>query len=191
MKYALVKRGLDFTAALMIALCIWPLFLIVALFVYLEDRGPALYVQTRAGKKHSPFVIYKFRSMKTGTPMLSTEQMQQLGIEPYTKVGKFLRRTSLDELPQLWNIVKGEMSFVGPRPALMTQQCVLDGRAAHEADQLLPGITGLAQVKGRDNLSDEEKVKWDYQYLQQFGFRQDWQILLATLRTVFLNTGNK
>jgi lipopolysaccharide/colanic/teichoic acid biosynthesis glycosyltransferase/nucleoside-diphosphate-sugar epimerase len=168
-----------------------PISLGLALLIRLDSPGPVLFVQRRAGHFHQPFDIYKFRTMRVGTPSISTEEMQRSGLDPVTRVGRFLRRTSLDELPQLLNVLRGEMSLVGPRPALMTQTRVLRLREAAGVDQLIPGVTGYAQVTGRDDLEDEEKVQRDAQYLHQLSFRMDLEILGQTFSSVFKGTGTK
>jgi lipopolysaccharide/colanic/teichoic acid biosynthesis glycosyltransferase len=190
-EYAALKRALDVVAAVLLLIAGSPALLTIALLIYLEDWQRPIYAQRRAGKHHQPFVMYKFRSMKVGTPSISTEDMQQLKLEPYTRLGRFLRRTSLDELPQLWNVLRGEMSFIGPRPALLTQTPVLEARVRDGVDALLPGLTGLAQVSGRDDLSDGEKVRLDALYLEHFGLGQDWDILVKTAMVVSSNRGNK
>lgn len=189
--YPLVKRIIDLFAAVILLSLGIPFLVVIAIFVFFEDYQSPLYTQWRAGRHHQPFLIYKFRSMKVGTPSVSTEDMQKLNLNPYTRVGFFLRRTSLDELPQLWNVLIGQMSFVGPRPALLTQTRVLEARVQNGADRLLPGITGLAQVSGRDNLSDDEKARLDALYLERFGWQQDWRILVSTIQAILNNRGNK
>ncbi|WP_019008868.1 hybrid nucleoside-diphosphate sugar epimerase/sugar transferase [Deinococcus aquatilis] len=166
-----------------------PLLLLLALMIRVTSPGPALFVQTRAGRGHRPFQIYKFRTMRSDAPQLSTEEMRRQGLSPITALGVVLRRTSLDELPQLLNVLKGEMSFVGPRPALMSQAPVLQGREGCGVDQLPPGITGLAQVRGRDDLSDQEKVRYDATYLRHLDLTADLLILRETLRSVLRAKG--
>jgi O-antigen biosynthesis protein WbqP len=190
-EYAALKRALDVAVAVVLLIAGSPVLLTIALLIYLEDWQTPIYAQRRAGRHHQPFVMYKFRSMKVGTPSISTEDMQQLKLEPYTRLGRFLRRTSLDELPQLWNVLCGEMSFIGPRPALLTQTPVLEARVRDGVDALFPGLTGLAQVSGRDDLSDSEKVRLDMLYLEHFGLRQDWDVLVKTVLAVSSNRGNK
>lgn len=160
-----------------------PLLLLVALMIRATSPGPALFVQTRAGRGHRPFEIYKFRTMRSDAPQLSTEEMRRQDFSPITALGAVLRRTSLDELPQLLNVLRGEMSFVGPRPALMSQVPVLRGREVCGVDQLPPGITGLAQISGRDDLSDQEKVRCDSTYLRHLDLLADLLILRETFRS--------
>jgi lipopolysaccharide/colanic/teichoic acid biosynthesis glycosyltransferase len=189
-EYSVLKRGIDLLGGVTLAISLLPVVMIVALLIWFDDGTPVLYTQTRAGRRHKPFRIYKFRTMKRNTPSISTEEMKKLGIDPITHVGRFLRRSSLDELPQIWNVIIGDMSFIGPRPALLTQDPVLTARAASGVDALLPGITGLAQVRGRDDLNDDEKVKLDAEYLDKFSLEQDVQILFETFSAVFTGRGN-
>lgn len=185
-------RGLaDRMAAAAALFMLSPLYMAIAWLIQRDSPGPALFVQERAGRHHLPFSIYKFRTMRTDTPHLSTEEMQRSGLNPVTRIGAILRRTSLDELPQLLNVLKGEMSLVGPRPALMTQTRVLTLRERAGVDQLLPGITGYAQATGRDDLSDEEKVRRDRFYLENLGPSMDLRVIWLTVRSVFKGTGNK
>ncbi|UQN09849.1 sugar transferase [Deinococcus sp. QL22] len=179
-----MKQLCDCLAASIALLVLWPVLLVVALLIFLDDPGPVLFKQERAGRWHKPFVIYKFRTMKRNTPSISTEEMRRLGLTPYTRLGPFLRRSSLDELPQLLNVIRGEMSLVGPRPALLTQQVVLTGREQRGIHQLRPGITGLAQVTGRDDLPDDQKIERDYTYLRHLGLLTDVLILIYTLRSL-------
>ncbi|WP_309722016.1 sugar transferase, partial [Armatimonas sp.] len=162
-----MKRFADFIAALIGLLLSGPLWLVIALFVRLDSPGPVLFRQRRVGRGGKEFVLLKFRSMRTDTPNLPTAALIASGLEPYTPVGKWLRKTSLDELPQLWNVLVGEMSLVGPRPALPSQTELNAQREALGVQALRPGITGWAQVNGRDNLSDAEKVARDAEYLQR------------------------
>jgi O-antigen biosynthesis protein WbqP len=189
--YKNVKFILDFLFACFFLFISLPILLLIATIVYLEDYESPIFMQKRAGKGHRAFIIYKFRSMKINTPNLSTADLQRSGINLNTRIGYFLRKSSLDELPQLINIIKGEMSFIGPRPALLTQKNVLNSREDAGVHYLIPGITGLAQVRGRDNLSDEEKVRLDTLYLENFSVLQDIKILLETGKAVLSSNGNK
>ena len=135
--------------------------------------------------------MLKFRSMRTDTPNCSTAELIALGLEPYTRVGKWLRKTSLDELPQLWNVLTGEMSLVGPRPALPSQTELNAQREVLGVHALRPGITGWAQVNGRDNLSDAEKVARDSEYLKRQSVGLDLWILVRTVAAVFSARGNQ
>lgn len=187
--YKHVKKMVDRGIAAISILAITPVLVGISIIIAIDDPGPVIFKQERAGRWHRPFTIYKFRTMRQNAPNLSTEEMRQRDIVPYTRVGPFLRRTSLDELPQLFNVLRGEMSLVGPRPALMTQQVVLDGRAEAGVDQLLPGITGLAQITGRDDLKDEEKIRRDSLYLEHLSLLTDTILVFYTLRSVFKSKG--
>ncbi|PTA67122.1 hybrid nucleoside-diphosphate sugar epimerase/sugar transferase [Deinococcus arcticus] len=189
--YLALRGPLERVLALVLLVLLGPLIALLALLIRLDSPGPVLFTQQRAGRGHRPFTIYKFRTMRVGTPNLSTEDMVKSGMNPVTRLGGVLRRTSLDELPQLLNVLSGDMALIGPRPALMTQTPVLTLREAAGVDALLPGITGYAQVTGRDDLSDEEKVRRDAAYLQGLGPALDLQVIRLTLQSVIQGTGNK
>lgn len=174
--------------ALISLIILSPLFLIVSLLIKVESKGPVFFKQERIGKDNVNFMIYKFRSMRTDTPDVATHLLDNPDIF-ITKVGKFLRKTSLDELPQLINVVKGEMLFVGPRPALYNQYDLKDLRTEKEVHILYPGITGWAQVNGRDELDIIDKVKFDRQYADKKCIILDIKILLMTLIKVFKREG--
>ena len=173
------KRLFDIVLALMAgAILLLPL-LLTALLVKLSSRGPALYWSDRIGRHNSIFKMPKFRSMRVGTPALATHLLSNP--EAWlTPVGGFLRRSSLDELPQLWSILRGDMSFVGPRPALFNQHDLMSLRAQHGVDELVPGLTGWAQVNGRDELPIPQKVALDVEYLQRRSFWFDMKIMALT-----------
>ncbi len=185
------KATMDLVLAILLLIALAPVLLVLAVLICLDSPGPALYRQQRVGMSGKAFTIYKFRTMHVGTPVLSTEEMQCLGLNSVTRVGRLLRKTSLDELPQLLNILKGEMSFIGPRPALLTQTDVNILREQTGADAVRPGITGLAQVMGRDDLDVPTKVHYDAEYCRQLSLRQDCRILLLTLAAVKSARGNK
>ncbi len=189
--YLRLRSLLERSLAVVLLVFLSPLLLLLGFLIRSDSKGPALFIQSRAGRKHKPFLIYKFRTMRVGTPNLSTEEMQQSATDPVTGIGRFLRRTSLDELPQLLNIVRGEMSFVGPRPALLTQTRVLELRTGLGVEQLTPGITGYAQATGRDDLDDKEKVKRDAEYMKRVSLTEDLRIVYLTLESVLKGTGNK
>lgn len=188
-RYQPMKSILDSTLATLGLFILFPVMVVVALAIFLDDPGPVIFRQTRAGRRHVPFTIYKFRTMKLSAPNVSTEEMRLLNLSPYTRLGPLLRRTSLDELPQLFNVLQGQMSLVGPRPALMSQEVVLRGREQTGADVLRPGVTGLAQITGRDDLPDHEKIAKDTLYLQNMSVVTDCLILLYTVRGVFKARG--
>ena len=162
--YSISKRTMDIVSSLVGLILLSPLFLLVAILIKLDSKGPIIFKQIRIGKNSKPFYIYKFRSMKIDAPNLSTEEFINAS-DFTTKVGKFIRKTSIDELPQLVNILKGDMSIVGPRPVIEREVRLLEIRKECNVDSILPGITGLAQINGRDNIDDYEKVKYDFEYL--------------------------
>ncbi|MGL4624179.1 MAG: sugar transferase [Culicoidibacterales bacterium] len=182
--YNLFQRVIALIAVIILS----PIFLVIAIAIKLESKGPVLFKQERIGKHNHHFHIYKFRSMYTETPNVPTHLLA----DPkafITKVGGILRKTSLDELPQLWNIVKGDMMFVGPRPALYNQDDLKQLRTEHNVHQLVPGVTGWAQINGRDELEILEKVKFDAEYLQQWSPWLDLKIMILTVVKVFKTDG--
>lgn len=189
--YLRFRAVIERVIAMLLLILVGPALIFLSCLIRMDSPGPALFLQPRAGRDHKSFLIYKFRTMRLGTPQLSTEEMQQALLSPVTRVGCFLRKTSLDELPQLVNILRGEMSFVGPRPALLTQTRVLELRQRLGIEQITPGITGYAQVTGRDDLDDEEKVNRDAYYMNHVSLAEDIRILRLTLNSVFRGTGNK
>jgi O-antigen biosynthesis protein WbqP len=161
---------------------------LVALAVRLTSKGPALYWSNRVGRNNTIFKMPKFRSMLIGTPAVATHLMADAGLH-ITPIGSFLRKTSLDELPQLWSILAGDMSFVGPRPALFNQQDLITLRTELGVHTLVPGLTGWAQVNGRDELSIPQKVALDAEYLTRRDFWFDIKILWMTLLKVIQRDG--
>lgn len=189
--YACLKAALDVVGAAILLILLGPLMLLIALAIRLDSPGPALYRQTRVGRLGTLFTMLKFRTMKVGTPVLSTADMQRRGAIPFTRLGPILRKTNLDEFPQLINIIKGEMSFVGPRPPLPSQTDVVSLRKESGADAIRPGITGLAQVRGRDDLDNQTKVGYDTEYCRKMDPIFDLKILLMTFAAVLSARGNK
>lgn len=168
---------------LILFILLTPIFLIVSLIIYIDDGFPALYKQKRIGINNSRFWVYKFRTMKKGVPDIPThlvENSQPL----YTRSGPLLRKFSIDELPQLINIIKGEMIFVGPRPALHNQDDLADLRTKAGVHKLMPGLTGWAQINGRDELSIPEKVEHETYYLENKSMLLDIKILILTILKV-------
>ena len=165
-----------------------PVFLFVAIVIILEDGFPVLFSQKRLGVNYTFFNIYKFRSMKKNTPNVATHLLENPD-QYLLKIGKFIRKTSLDELPNLINIIKGEMVFVGPRPALYNQDDLMTLRFATGVDKLKPGITGWAQINGRDDISIEKKVELEKEYLQKKSFLFDIQIIIKTFTNVLFSKG--
>jgi O-antigen biosynthesis protein WbqP len=183
-----MKRLFDLLVAIFAALLLSVPVLLVALAVRLTSRGPVLYWSDRVGRDNKPFKMPKFRSMRVGTPAVATHLLADPDVW-LTPIGSFLRNTSLDELPQLWSILVGEMSFVGPRPALFNQHDLIALRTEQGVHVLLPGLTGWAQVNGRDALSIPDKVKLDVAYLQRMGFWFDIKVLWFTLLKVLQRDG--
>lgn len=161
-----------------------PIFLIISLAILIEDGFPVFFTQKRVGIKYSFFKIYKFRSMKKDTPNVATHLLEDP--EKYLlKIGRTIRKMSLDELPNLINIIKGEMVFVGPRPALYNQEDLMDLRVSVGVDKLKPGITGWAQINGRDEISLNEKVKLELVYFNNKSFLFDLKIIILTVLKIF------
>lgn len=185
---AMVKRSLDVILAAAALVLAAPVMLAIAAAIRLDSEGPVLFRQRRSGRGSSEFVMLKFRSMAAGTPDLATHLVQP-GAVRVTRVGAFLRRTSLDELPQLWNIIQGHMSLVGPRPALHNQFDLIALRQAAGVDALRPGLTGWAQVNGRDDIPMDRKVALDREYLERISVPLDLHILIRTALAVFTARG--
>lgn len=186
--YKLNKRLLDIALSVTALIAFSPIFLIICLLIKMDSKGPILFKQKRSGEKGSYFMIYKFRTMRTDTPNLATDKLGDPSVY-ITKAGHFLRKTSLDELPQLLNIIKGDMSLVGPRPALYNQYELIASRKEVKVDNLKPGLTGYAQVKGRDFISDKEKVAYDKYYLENISFALDMKIIWMTAINVIKAEG--
>ncbi len=165
-----------------------PLSLVVAIIVRLTSSGPVLYWSNRVGRENAIFAMPKFRTMQVGTPAIATHLLSDSG-SYLTPVGSFLRKSSLDELPQLWSILVGDMSFVGPRPALFNQYDLIGLRQHYGVDQLVPGLTGWAQVNGRDELSIPDKVQYDVEYLQRQSLWFDMKIVGLTFLKVVRRAG--
>jgi len=183
-----MKRFFDFLLSLLASVILLPFIILTYLLVRISSSGPAIYWSKRVGKNNQLFLMPKFRSMLIDTPAVATHLLQNP--EAYlTPVGAFIRKTSLDELPQLWSIFNGDMSFVGPRPALFNQEDLIALRTQLGIDCLSPGLTGWAQVNGRDELDIATKVDFDNQYLQRQSFTFDLKILWLTLLKVIRSEG--
>ena len=185
---AILKRVFDFFMSLIAIIILSPVILIVALAVKFTSPGPMLFKQRRIGKDNVEFEIYKFRTMRIDTPNVPTHLLENPD-QWITPVGKFLRKTSLDELPQLFNILKGEMSIVGPRPALYNQIDLRDMRTAVGVHKLIPGLTGWAQINGRDEIPLSLKVRLDKEYLDRKSFFFDIKIIFMTVLSVLKSDG--
>jgi O-antigen biosynthesis protein WbqP len=183
-----MKRLFDLLLGVSAALVLLLPVALVALAVRITSKGPALYWSDRVGKGNVIFRMPKFRSMRVGTPAVATHLLQDPNAH-LTPIGSFLRKSSLDELPQLWSILKGDMSFVGPRPALFNQDDLITLRTKSGVHDLLPGLTGWAQVNGRDELPIPDKVKLDVEYLQRRSFLFDVGILWLTFVKVVRRDG--
>ena len=183
-----MKRIFDLLLATVAGIFLLIPVLLVALAVRVTSPGPALYWSDRVGRNNTIFKMSKFRSMQIDTPAVATHLLSNP--DSYlTPIGSFLRKSSLDELPQLWNIIKGEMSFVGPRPALFNQHDLIELRTRSGVHQLLPGLTGWAQINGRDELPIPDKVKLDVEYLQRQSLWLDMRILWMTFMKVLRRDG--
>lgn len=185
-----IKRLFDFVSALFLLLILSPLILIMSLLVKLTSKGPVFYVSDRVGAHNGIFKMYKFRSMVVNTPAVATHLLTNPD-QFVTPVGRLLRKTSLDELPQLYNILKGDMSFVGPRPALYNQYDLIELRSKKGIHKLVPGLTGWAQINGRDELSIPVKVEFDEYYLKHQCILLDLKILCRTVSKVVKAEGVK
>ncbi len=182
------KRVIDLTLSLFAILVLWPVFLIIALAIKIDDPGPVFFKQKRIGIHRTYFQLYKFRTMKISTPDLPTHLLENP--EQYiSKVGRFLRKSSLDELPQLLNILAGKMSIVGPRPALWSQDDLATERDKYGANDVLPGLTGWAQINGRDELELEVKAKFDGEYVEKVSFAFDLRCFFGTFMAVLRQDG--
>ena len=183
-----MKRLFDLVLAILAGLILLIPIALVAIMVRLTSKGPALYWSDRVGRHNELFKMPKFRSMQIGTPAVATHLLNNPDAF-LTPIGSFLRKSSLDELPQLWSILKGDMSFVGPRPALFNQEDLITLRTSAGIDQLIPGLTGWAQINGRDELPIPQKVALDSEYLQRQSLSFDLQILWLTFLKVLRRDG--
>ncbi len=187
--YRYIKRFLDFVISLMAICGLSWLLIIISLIIKIEDGGNILFKQKRIGLDKKEFYIYKFRTMKTTTPKDVPTHLLENPESYITAIGRFLRKSSLDELPQLFNILKGEMSLVGPRPALWNQFDLIAERDKYGANNVVPGLTGWAQVNGRDELPISVKSKYDGEYVNKMSFLFDVYILFRTVVSVFKADG--
>ena len=178
-----MKRFFDFTVSLLLIMALIPVFLIIALVVLIDSGYPVIFKQYRVGKDNKLFYIYKFRTMKVNTRNTATEDLKEAN-SVITKSGRILRKTSLDELPQLFNVLAGKMSFVGPRPLIPEEKEIRQIRKELGVYSVRPGITGLAQINGRDNLSIEEKALFDKEYIDKQSLAFDIKILIKTVMVV-------
>lgn len=184
----MLKRGFDILVSALLLVVASPVFVVCAFLVRRGSPGPVIHLSKRVGRENEIFLMPKFRSMHVGAPQVATHLVS----DPeslLTPAGRFLRRTSLDELPQLWSVLIGDMSLVGPRPALFNQHDLIDGRTRLGIHRLRPGITGWAQINGRDEIPLERKIELDHYYLKHSSFFFDLKILLSTLWKTSLSEG--
>lgn len=187
--YPAIKRLLDFIFSFISILLFWPVFAFIAAVIKLESNGPIFFKQKRIGKNKREFYILKFRTMRIDTPKDMPTHMLKDPDAYITKVGRVLRKTSLDELPQIINILKGEMSIIGPRPALWNQFDLIAERDKYRANDIYPGLTGWAQINGRDELPIYVKACFDGEYTKRMGFAFDIEIFLKTILCVLKREG--
>lgn len=178
-----MKRLFDFTVSLVLIIMLLPIFLIISIIIAIDAGNPVIYKQYRVGRDNKLFYIYKFRTMKNNTRLAATKDLTEAE-SVITKSGRILRKTSLDELPQLFNVLKGDMSFVGPRPLIPEEKEIRILRKEYGIYSVRPGITGWAQVNGRDMLSDEEKALFDKEYIDKQSIAFDIKIMFKTVMVV-------
>lgn len=187
--YMKIKRTMDFILSVIGVIVLSPFFVILIIAIKLDSPGPILFKQKRVGKGKTHFYILKFRTMRVDTPKDMPTHLLANPEQYITKVGKFLRKTSLDELPQIINIIKGEMSIIGPRPALWNQYDLLEERDKYGANGVTPGLTGLAQISGRDELEIPLKAKLDGDYVREMGLKMDIKCFFGTIISVLKSDG--
>ncbi len=187
--YNVIKRIGDIVLSAFAIIILSPLFLVIVLAIKLETKGPVLFKQKRVGRKKTYFYILKFRTMRVDTPKDVPTHLLQNPKQYITKTGKFLRKTSLDELPQLFNILAGQMSVVGPRPALWNQEDLIEERDKYGANNLRPGLTGWAQINGRDELPITQKAEFDGEYTRNISFMFDTKCFVGTITSVLRSDG--
>ncbi|MBU6087728.1 sugar transferase [Mammaliicoccus sciuri] len=184
-----MKKLFDICSSLFAVFIFLPVLIVTAIAIKLESKGPIVFKQKRPGKNNEIFNIYKFRSMKVETPDVATDKIDA---NMYiTRSGRFIRKTSIDELPQLFNIIKGDMSVVGPRPALYNQYDLIEKRTIANVHTVKPGLTGLAQVMGRDDITDNQKVQYDKYYIENQSFILDMFIIYKTIKNTITSEGVK
>lgn len=187
--YLTIKRGIDIVLAFIGLIILSPVFLILAIAIKFDSKGPIFFKQKRVGKDKRHFYILKFRTMRTDTPKDMPTHMLKDPEAFITKIGKFLRKTSLDELPQIINILKGEMAIIGPRPALWNQYDLIEERDKYGANDIRPGLTGWAQINGRDELPIDIKAKLDGEYVEKMTFGMDVKCFFGTITSVLKHEG--
>lgn len=186
-----IKRILDLILSLIAIIILFVPMVLVAIAIKLESKGPVIFKQERVGLYKNNFTIYKFRSMRADTPKDLPTHLLGKNTSSITKVGAFIRKTSLDELPQLFNIFTGKMSIIGPRPALWNQYDLIEERDKYRANDVVPGLTGWAQINGRDELPIDVKAKLDGDYVKNFSFTFDLKCFFGTIKSVLKSDGVK
>ena len=189
MLYLIFKRCMDFFLALIGLVVLSPVFVVLMLLIKIDSRGPIFFKQLRVGKNKTHFYILKFRTMRVDAPKDTPTHLLENPEQYITRVGRFLRKTSLDELPQLWNILMGDMSIIGPRPALWNQYDLIAERDKYGANDILPGLTGWAQINGRDELPIEIKARLDGEYVMKMCFLMDLKCFFYTIIKVLKSEG--
>ena len=187
--YKFFKRLMDFILSFVGIVVLIPFWIIVAILIKCTSKGPILFKQDRVGKNKKIFKIWKYRTMRIDTPKDCPTHLLENPDQYITKIGKFLRKTSLDELPQLFQILAGKMAVIGPRPALYNQNDLVELRDKYGANDVRPGLTGWAQINGRDELEIEEKAKLDGEYVQKMSFWFDCKCFFGTIKSVFKHEG--
>ena len=187
--YACIKRGIDFVLSLLGLAVLSPVFLALIIAIKIDSPGPILFRQKRVGIHKTHFAILKFRTMRIDTPKDVPTHLLQNPEQYITKVGRFLRKTSLDELPQIINILKGDMAIVGPRPALWNQYDLIEERDKYGANDIRPGLTGWAQINGRDEVEIPVKARFDGEYVEKIGPRMDLRCFFGTFLSVLRGDG--
>ena len=187
--YKLFKWVMDRLISLIGSIVLLPVFLVISIIIKCTSKGPILFKQKRVGKNKKHFMIWKFRTMRIDTPKDCPTHLLENPDQYITKIGKFLRKTSLDELPQIFNILFGKMSIIGPRPALWNQYDLIEERDKYGANDILPGLTGWAQINGRDELEIPVKAKLDGEYVQKMGLKMDIKCFFGTIKSVLKHDG--
>ncbi len=187
--YINIKRKIDFFIAALALLVLWPILIGLTLAIKLDSKGPVFFKQKRVGIHKKHFKILKFRTMRIDTPKDCPTHLLDNPEQYITKVGKFLRKTSLDELPQIFNILNGDMSMIGPRPALWNQYDLIEERDKYGANDILPGLTGWAQINGRDELPIDVKARLDGVYVKKMSFLFDCRCFIGTIFSVLRHDG--
>ena len=189
MAYQIIKRIFDIVMSLCGLIILSPVFLLLIIAIKVDSRGPVLFKQKRVGKNKKLFKILKFRTMRIDTPKDTPTHLLKNPEQYITRMGRFLRKTSLDELPQIWNIFVGQMSIIGPRPALWNQDDLIAERDKYGANDLLPGLTGWAQINGRDELAIDVKARLDGEYAEKISFGMDVKCFFGTVASVLKREG--